>query len=229
MKPTTQRAGLRPKAKQGPVTKTMQRGAVMIVALMLLLVMTVLAVSGIGNSVLEQKMSGNYNHSATAFQAAEFGMIVAEQWLFDNVSSSDDVTDWFATGGLMNGLYTTQNATVPNGVEICKGDVDCYLDPRDETEWCTGGASCNMPKSFVTLGDTLHGAVLPTLNMSVARQPQFIIEYIGQAEGPGAAPSIEVGGAPVIPPLASFRITVIGWGQETAARHVVQSHVLMKL
>ncbi len=229
MKPTTQQAGLRPKAKQRPVAKAMQRGAVMIVALMLLLVMTVLAVSGIGNSVLEQRMSGNYNHSVTAFQAAEFGLNVAERWLYDNVVSSANVTDWFATSGLSNGLYTTQDATVPNAVEICKGDVDCRLDPRDDTQWCTGGTGCNMPKSFVTLGDTLQGVVLPTLNMTVARQPQFIIEYIGQAEGPGAAPSIELGGTTSIPPLAAFRVTVIGWGQDAAARHVVQSHVLIRM
>lgn len=48
-----------------------QRGAVMIVALMLLLVMTVLAISGIGNSTLEQQMSGNYFRSSSAFQSAE--------------------------------------------------------------------------------------------------------------------------------------------------------------
>jgi Tfp pilus assembly protein PilX len=112
-------------------------------------------------------------------------------------------------------------------VEVCRGDTSCQFDPRDEAEWCAGGAGCNLPKGFVTLGDTLQGATLGTIDLPVARQPQFIIEYIGQAEGPGSTSSIDVDDEIIDPPLASFRITVIGWGQEAVTRHVLQSHVLL--
>ena len=113
----------------------------------------------------------------------------------------------------------------PNTTEVCRGDVDCQFDPRDDTQWCAGGAGCSLPKGFVTLGDTLQGVPIPTYDLPVIRQPQFIIEYLGQANGPGAAPPAAVDDD-YDPPYAAFRITVIGWGPELVTRRVVQSHIL---
>jgi type IV pilus assembly protein PilX len=202
-----------------------QKGAVMIVALILLLVMTVLAVSGIGNSLLEQRMAGNYYHSATAFQAAEFGLRVAERWLTTKVTSTSAWSTWFETNASSNGLYTTRDATNPNSTEVCKGNIDCRFDPSDENAWCST-SGCALPKGFVTLGDTLEGTALSTIDLPVARQPQFIIEYIGPV---GQQTPIQIG-APSLPaPEQGFRITVIGWGQEGVSRHVLQSHVILPL
>ena len=198
----------------------------MIVALMLLLVMTILAVSGVGNSVLEQKMSGNYYHAATAFQAAEFGLRKAEQWLIEEVDSTTELNDWFLTSTTLNGLYTTQETTSPNLVEVCRGDIHCQFDPRDDTQWCNGGAGCNLPKGFVTLGDTLQGAAIDTIDLPVAQQPQFIIEHIGNV---GGQLNVTMGVPQMGSPQTGFRITVIGWGQDTATRHVLQSHVILPL
>jgi type IV pilus assembly protein PilX len=212
-------------ADRGYVAQARQKGAVMIVALMLLLVMTVLAISGVGNSVLEQKMSGNYYQATSAFEAAEYGVRVAEQWLIKQVVASSAWETWFAKSVSLNGLYTTQELSSPNNVEVCSGDIDCVFDPRDVDEWCMGGAGCNLPKGFVTLGDTLEGTTLATLDMPVDRQPQFIIEYIG----PISTSSIQLG-APELPASQSgFRVTVIGWGQNSAARHVIQTHVILPL
>ena len=214
------------KSKRGLVVRAKQRGAVMIVALMLLLVMTVLAVSGVGNSVLEQKMSGNYYHSATAFQAAEFGLRIAEQWLVEEVDTASSWETWFKTSTSTNGLYTTQEGSSPNTVEVCRGDVNCQFDPREESEWCAGGAGCSLPKGFVTLGDTLEGVTLDTIDLPVARQPQFIIEHIGNV---GGQDDIMIGTPRLASPQTGFRITVIGWGQEAVTRYVLQSHVILPL
>lgn len=218
---------VKPGGGRGIIARAKQKGAVMIVALMLLLVMTVLAVSGVGNSVLEQKMSGNYYHSATAFQAAEFGLRVAEQWLIKNVTIASPWETWFKTNAGSNGLYTTQETTSPNTVEVCSGNIDCQFDPRDEDAWCNGGGGCDLPKGFVTLGDSIEGTTaLETIDLPVAQQPQFIIELIGPV---GGATSIQLD-APSLPaPQTGFRITVIAWGQESVTRHVVQSHVILPL
>lgn len=226
MRSTKQNADKRLNSKPGLVARAKQRGAVMIVALMLLLVMTVLAVSGVGNSVLEQKMSGNYYHSATAFQAAEFGLRVAEQWLVEEVDSTSNWNTWFKTSTTNNGLYTTQEGTAPNTVEVCRGDVHCLFDPREESEWCGGGAGCSLPKGFVTLGDTLEGVTLDTIDLPVSRQPQFIIEHIGDV---GGQDDIMIGNPRLASPQTGFRITVIGWGQEAVTRYVLQSHVILPL
>ncbi len=51
-----------------------QRGAALIVGLMLLLVLTLLAVSGITTSTLELSMAGNTQQAQYAFQAADSGI-----------------------------------------------------------------------------------------------------------------------------------------------------------
>ncbi len=54
-----------------------ERGAVLIVALILLLVMTVLAVATMGTASLELAMAGNTQSSQNAFQLAETGIDVS--------------------------------------------------------------------------------------------------------------------------------------------------------
>lgn len=214
-------------AGRGAVARARQKGAVMIVALMLLLVMTVLAVSGVGSSLLEQEMSGNHYHSATAFEAAEFGLRVAEKWLFDKVKPGSSAETWFITGTTANGLYTTQNASRSNSAEVCRGDIDCRFDPLNENSWCTGGAGCALPKGFATLGTRLEGHVLDEFDMLPpgARQPQFIIEHVGRVSETGIDPD----SANFRPAKTAFRITAIGWGQEGVSRHVLQSHVVINI
>ena len=54
-----------------------QRGAALIVGLVLLLVLTILGVSGMSRSALELRMAGNSQAQNLAFQAAETGIDVA--------------------------------------------------------------------------------------------------------------------------------------------------------
>lgn len=54
-----------------------QRGAALVVGLILLLVLTVLAVSGMSTATFELTMAGNTQYSENAFQNAETGIEVA--------------------------------------------------------------------------------------------------------------------------------------------------------
>jgi type IV pilus assembly protein PilX len=54
-----------------------QRGAALIIGLMLLLVLTLLAISGMNAATTEFVMAGNEQYHANAFQAAEFGIAQA--------------------------------------------------------------------------------------------------------------------------------------------------------
>ena len=51
-----------------------QRGAALVVGMLLLLVLTLLAISGMNTSTLELQMAGNFQFSQNAFQAAEIGL-----------------------------------------------------------------------------------------------------------------------------------------------------------
>jgi type IV pilus assembly protein PilX len=220
---------------------------VLIFALIVLLVMTVLAISGVGNSTLEQRMAGNYSQSITAFQAAEQGLRAVEDWLFTQWDNNADIRDleasdwWFKVTGTTDGLYSTMS-TDPDGAKVCRGDVSCEFDPRDESQWCTDtdDTSCRLAKSYVELSDSvstntsLHtveiGSVGDDLDEdgtidTVARQPRFIIEYVGPMGE--KAPVLTLGKPVFEAPMHAFRITVIAWGQDPAARHVLQSHVIL--
>lgn len=56
-----------------------QRGAALVIGLILLLVLTLLAVSGMNTATLELQMAGNSQFSQNAFQAAETGIEAAMQ------------------------------------------------------------------------------------------------------------------------------------------------------
>ena len=58
-----------------------ERGAALVVALVLLLLMTVLGVSAIRTTTLQERMAGNLRDSNLAFQSAEAGLRAGEQLL----------------------------------------------------------------------------------------------------------------------------------------------------
>ncbi|MCL6416184.1 PilX N-terminal domain-containing pilus assembly protein [Aestuariirhabdus sp. Z084] len=60
-----------------------QRGSVLIVSLLLLLAITILAVSGIQDSVLQEKMVRNQRLAAESFQAAEWGVRQGELFIWN--------------------------------------------------------------------------------------------------------------------------------------------------
>ena len=207
-----------------------QRGAVLIVALLMLLVMTILGVSGVGNSLLEERMSGNYRQSQASFQSAEFALNVAEDWLTTNVTSGRLAT-WFSTGGgdSRTGLYSHM---LGEPDKVCQGDTNpvCEFDPRTAANWCAGGAGCPLQKGFVTLGSNdLNTGALPAVDAAqTAFQPQFVIEYLGQystmADDSGAGGGIDgYSETSAAGDVFAFKITVIGWGREANVRTVLLS------
>ena len=66
-----------------------QEGAVLVVTLMILLVVTLLTVSNMRSSILEEKMAGNTNDRNVAFQAAESALREGETFLESIVSLGD--------------------------------------------------------------------------------------------------------------------------------------------
>ncbi len=58
-----------------------QSGAVLFVSLIMLILLTLLGVSGMQSTILEEKMSGNYRDQNVAFQAAEATLLQAENYI----------------------------------------------------------------------------------------------------------------------------------------------------
>lgn len=63
-----------------------QRGATLLVALMMLLLISLLAVGGMQSSILQERMSSNAHDGALAFQASEAALRQAENQLMSNLN-----------------------------------------------------------------------------------------------------------------------------------------------
>ncbi len=82
----------------GNKNKPAQAGAALIVSLLMLLVLTMLGVSAMQSTVLEEKMAGNYRNRNLAFNAAETALRDAEQYLAANITSDSPFAAGCASG-----------------------------------------------------------------------------------------------------------------------------------
>ena len=78
-----------------------QRGSILIIGLMILVVLTMIGVSGMTTSSLQERMAGNFRDRQIAFQAAEMTIAYAEEFVRDNINSASIFSD-----AGTNGYYT---------------------------------------------------------------------------------------------------------------------------
>jgi type IV pilus assembly protein PilX len=83
-----------------------QKGAVLVISLIMLLLLTLIGTSSMQTSSLEEKMAGNIRDEDLAFQAAETALRVAEATILTNPIFSANANGLYSTG-----LYTTIGAT----------------------------------------------------------------------------------------------------------------------
>jgi type IV pilus assembly protein PilX len=147
------RATLRPRS--GRVARGAQRGVVLFICLILLLVLTLLGVSLARQQTLEERLSQNdYNHQL-ALQTAEAALAAA----YDDVGGPLAIADY--TSGTTPGLATL--------VEELNNPPYTTLDRA--AEWSAPGTN--------TISYTGNGA--PLAGAPAAAQPQFVVEDMPQA------------------------------------------------
>jgi type IV pilus assembly protein PilX len=71
-----------------PITK--QRGMVLLVCLVMLLLLTMIGITAMSNSTLQERLVGNTRDQNTAFQAAEAALRVGEAFVRQQVEASAD-------------------------------------------------------------------------------------------------------------------------------------------
>jgi len=112
-----------------------QHGAVLVMALLMLFVLTLIGVSSINTTTLEEKMSGNSRNRSLAFQATESAVRDAENYIESTISnptaqftgsnglyalgagpsSTDAVTNsWWSAGSNSKKTYTSTLQDVSN-------------------------------------------------------------------------------------------------------------------
>lgn len=83
------------------ITKHEQSGLVLVVCLIMLLVLTLVGVTGTQVTSLEEKMAGNLRDQNIAFQAAESTLLAAEAFVLDAANPPTGVT-YTGAGGLLD-------------------------------------------------------------------------------------------------------------------------------
>lgn len=145
-----------------------QRGAVLFVSLIILLLMTIIGVSAIQNTTLQEKMAGNLRDANLAFQAAEAGLRDAEKYLATTTALPIFSANCGSVSGDNNGLCSPASASAT----YQQWENSSYWSDSDKTRRY-GAAS---------------GAVaLP----QVSKQPRYMIEELVTAPlDPTEAPDI---------------------------------------
>lgn len=127
-----------------------ERGAILVVSLLLLLVLTILAVTTMRTSVFEERMAGNARDVNLAFQSSEAAARNAEQWLF---SLSERPIACGALSGCDLGIS-----------EVVARDVLPDIRGADEDWWTENGVQFGTPDEDIEM---------------VADDPAYVAEELG--------------------------------------------------
>lgn len=174
-----------------------QKGSVLILSLMILVVLTIIGVSSMSSSSLQERMAGNFRDREIAFQAAEMALAAAEDFVTSDINTANLDGDGLYTNS--NGP-TSQNAFTGNGSSI--------------TNWWTD------PDSLVLGADT--GTTID----EVRTQPRYTIEVRGEV-GEDDGTDINIGGYGESTgggQITSFRVTARGTGKSDNTVVILQSN-----
>ncbi|TDT37124.1 type IV pilus assembly protein PilX [Halospina denitrificans] len=98
--------------------RTNQSGSALLLALIMLLVLSLLAISGMEGSVMQERMQSAQRQGAMALEISESGARDAEQWLEKNVVTLN-VFD--GTNGLYDATVQEQRAPDPFSATVWEG------------------------------------------------------------------------------------------------------------
>lgn len=172
-----------------------EQGVALVMALVFLLLLTLIGVTAMSTTALEEKMAGNMKDKNAAFQAAESALIVAENWIL-SLTDKPDFPD------NSKGLY--QPYTCASAPE--KPVWDCVT-------W-TGSSN------LVVYPKTPGGSESGGLN-GIATQPKYIVEDLQEIPESGGTlkipPFYKGKGSSVM------RITAYGTGGTNSAVSLLQS------
>jgi type IV pilus assembly protein PilX len=180
-----------------------QRGAALIIALVMLVIMTMLGLTTMNTSVVEERMAGNVRNREVSFDAAEAAVREAEDTIFNG--------DYYAMSpknGTDNPVYEPQ------------------LDPANPDWWQLGdwwdpGAENTAAGWQEREGDI--GMDDEDVVGATAAMPQYLVEYLSFfTRDLNCGVDIQAAATQDCYRYA-YRITGRGWGANTNAVTVVQS------
>lgn len=220
---------LRADAQRCP-TRRRQSGAVLVVALLFLMIITMLGVSSLQSTTAEERMSGNVRDTGNALQAAEAAL--RDAWYDINGVCAPGATACALRTPPISGATNFGNSTgtigscsatglcLPNTGAVPIGSPPKYLQ-FDIANWSSSGANAVYPVDFgnYTLGNgdkkfpiTAGSEFLIKL---ATQQPQYIIEALCTPDSLSS-----LGGAGC--PKYHYRVTARGFGGNSNTQVTLQ-------
>jgi type IV pilus assembly protein PilX len=185
-----------------PGSRKAQRGIVLISTMLLLIVVTIIALSMFRSFGMQEKIAGNMREKQRALQAAVSAEQYAEWWLSSTGAISAPVT-----------CSSVLNANVGQG-QICSNQLPNVVPNKDVTvvPWQIAGA--NVGVTYLPLNMQVNTATsvsaANTLNPTYYATPSFYISDMG----PSADPSI---------PGRIYQIDAVGYGGTVNTAAIVES------
>lgn len=112
-----------------------QRGSALVIGLLILLVITILAISGVRESLMQERMSGNWHDRNLAFQASEAALREGERWLDASVANRRAAEDH----NILANPFTWEGADAHGTINLSTGTVSFaddaffYINPATFT------------------------------------------------------------------------------------------------
>lgn len=179
-----------------------QHGMVIILALVILLILSILGISSMSSSTLQERMSANTRDRHVAFQAAEVALRAAEREI---------------EAGLNPPTGTTAAQANSFSTQCLNGLCNCYIN----TATCFSNSATSNYWNDATIDvwntNDRHRTYSGVLS-EVITNPIYIIEFLTYVAASSSSTGTPGPGDPEF-----YRITVLGFGQSSTSRVMLQS------
>jgi type IV pilus assembly protein PilX len=178
-----------------------QRGIVLVSSLLLLLVVTIIALSMFRSFGIQEKIAGNMREKQRALQAAMSAQQYAEYWLGNNGATSAPVA---CTAPLLN-------ANLNQG-QICSNKLPTVVTDVTQVPWQigTGSAGVTYTPTGMQISTTTTATANTILNPTYFNAPTFYISDMGPSADSGIPGEI-------------YQIDAVGYGGNSNTAAVVES------
>jgi type IV pilus assembly protein PilX len=200
------------RAPQRALWRVHQRGAVLIVGLLVLLVITMIGVSQLQSTVLQERMAGNLRQNNLALQAAEAALQAGLTYIEQQRSppAADDVG---------SNLVWTSCSTADASVDPDAGDDPCgRFDRLILPRWRGDLAQAQAAGASYAEVTALRGAASADELPGLIAQPRIYIEvrYLPPLDVEQAAEGVGV---------HHYTVSAVGFGASEQARVILQSTI----
>lgn len=190
--------------------KRTQRGATLIIALLILVMIMMYGIPTAMDSMQNERMTGNTRNRDLAFQAAEYTLKKAETWIF---TQSNTMLDPVAPAAVAS---CSPGNTDPNHTDCIRTDGQCH--PNDIAYW---RSSFNWNSSEVCVLSGLGNQIDVDL---VAAQPRYVVERMPDVQYCNPSGSAPPCTAPnVVATRSYYRITARSVGKDSNAAVILQT------